>query len=192
VAGARAAELPSAGFITADAQTWPFQPASFDAAISRFGVMFFEDPTAAFRNIRRAVRPSGKLAFAAWRSPAENPFMTAAAPAAAALLPELQAASDPDAPGQFAFAREDRTRRILADAGWTGIELAPLDVPAAMPERDLPDFVARVGPLGTALQALDAPERPRVIEAVLPAFDRFVRDGVVAFDMACWMVTAKA
>ena len=75
----RAAEgLGQVRFIQADAQAPPFAPASFDAAFSRFGVMFFADPVAAFANIRRSLRPGGRLAFVCWRPMTENPWMGAA------------------------------------------------------------------------------------------------------------------
>src|SRR5438477_6331618 len=98
-----AEKLGAAAFVQADAQTYAFEPGRFDSVVSRFGVMFFDDPEAAFVNIRRAARSDAKLAFVAWRSPAENPFMTTAARAAEPLLPNL---SRPEvgAPGQFAFA----------------------------------------------------------------------------------------
>src|SRR5262245_59391182 len=90
-------------FILADAEKHPFEPATFDAMMSRFGVMFFEDPVQAFTNLRRAAKEGAPLRFVAWRSPAENPFMTAAERAAAPLLPDLPARRS-NGPGQFAFA----------------------------------------------------------------------------------------
>jgi SAM-dependent methyltransferase len=188
---ARAEGLAQARFVAADAQTHRFEAAGFDAAISRFGVMFFEDPVAAFGNIRSALRPGGKLAFAAWRSPQENPFMTAAARAAAPLLPGLRA-PDPEGPGQFAFAARDRVRRILADAGWRGIDMQPLDAPASLPAAALSVYITRMGPVGMALQGLDAAARAPVVEAVTRAFEPYVQDGVARFDLACWLVTAQA
>lgn len=187
---AREAGLSNAAFLCADAQTHAFEPGSFDAAVSRFGVMFFEDPTAAFANIRRAVRPGGRLAFAAWRSPTENPFMTTAGRAAAPFLPEPPPVP-PDAPGQFGFARAERMREILEGAGWTGLSIEPLDAPGALPAADLDVFFTRMGPVALALQALDESVRPRALETVRRAFDPFVSDGAARFDMACWLVTAR-
>ena len=99
-------------FVQADAQVFPFEPASFDAAFSRFGVMFFADPTAAFINIRRSLRPNGRLAFVCWRALEENPLDILPLRAASAHLPP-QPAHDPDAPGPFAFANPARVRGIL-------------------------------------------------------------------------------
>src|SRR5713226_2476414 len=88
-------------FVQADAQVFPFEPASFDAAFSRFGVMFFADPTAAFINIRRSLRPNGRLAFVCWRALEENQLDILPLRAGSAHLPP-QPAHDPDAPGPFA------------------------------------------------------------------------------------------
>lgn len=187
----REAGVPAADFVVGDAQVYPFATGDFDAAISRFGVMFFADPVAAFANVRRAVRAGGKLAFAAWRAPAENPFMTAAAKAAAPLLPGFQP-PDPDAPGQFAFAQSDHVRRILAASGWTDVAISRLDAPASLAAADLISYVSRMGPVGQALQGLDEERRAPIVEAVLKAYDPFVRDGVATFDLACWLVTARA
>jgi len=188
---AQAEGVETAGFETADAQTYRFPPAAFDAAISRFGIMFFDDPVAAFANIRAALKPGGKLVFAAWRSPAENPFMTAAARAAAPLLPELRP-TDPDAPGQFAFARPERMKTILSGAGWREIHIEPLDAPAELSEPELAAYVDRMGPVGLALQGLDAPRRTEVAKAVRAGFQPFEQDGAVRFDMACWLASARA
>lgn len=187
---AREADCATATFLRADAQTCRFEPARFDAAISRFGVMFFDDPEGAFRNIRRAMRPDGRLAFAAWRSPAENPFMTAAARAAEGLLP--LPAPQPDDPGQFSFARADRVRGILESAGWREVSIEAADFPARLSASELLTYVSRMGPVGLALQALDAAARRTVLDAVSPAFEPFIQGGVARFDLACWLVTARA
>src|SRR5437868_4467166 len=104
-----------ASFIRADAQTQAFEPASFDMIISRFGVMFFDDAVGAFANLRRAARDGAELRFVAWRSAAENPFMTTAERAAAPMLPNLPARRA-DAPGQFAFADQDRACATMEQA----------------------------------------------------------------------------
>jgi len=175
-------------FIVADAQTYELEPARFDAICSRFGVMFFSDPVAAFANLRRAARDDGRLRFIAWRGPADNPFMTTAERAARPLLdlPERK----PDAPGQFAFASDRRVHAILEGSGWIDIEIRPSDVACAMRASDLVAYVSRLGPVGTALQEADEATRTRVLEVVRPAFDSYVHEGEVRFTAACWMVTA--
>ena len=183
--------LGNVEFIQADAQTHSFEPNSYDAVISRFGVMFFDDPVAAFTNIRRAARPGGALAFVAWRSPAENPFMTTAARAAAPFLPSLKVPA-PGAPGQFGFADAGRVRGILEASGWTNIDISPLDVAAQVAKQDLLAYVTRMGPVGLALQEVhDEPTRARIVSAVQAAFDPFIRDDTAHFNPACWLVSAR-
>lgn len=187
---AEAAGLP-ARFVLADAQTHPFEPASFDLLISRFGVMFFADPVAAFANLRRAAADDAELRFIAWRDPAENPFMTTASRAAAPLLPDLPV-SEPNAPGQFGFADPDRVRAILAGGGWRAIDLQPLDVTLTMPASQLVPYVTRLGPVGIALKDRDEQTRARIVESVRPAFDPYVHGDEVRFTAACWSIGANA
>ncbi len=192
VARARAARAGvAAQFIRADAQVHPFEPASFDLMISRFGVMFFGDPVAAFANLRRAAAPGCGLRLVAFRSLAENPFMTTAERAAAPFLPNLPPRK-PDAPGQFAFADADRVRRILEGAGWSGVALAPLDVACAFPVADLERFFTRLGPLGQVLRDADESTRQRIIRDVHVAFEPYVRDAEVRFTPACWLISAAS
>jgi SAM-dependent methyltransferase len=178
-------------FVQADAQVYPFEPASFDAAFSRFGVMFFADPAAAFINIRRCLRPNGRLAFVCWRALEENLLDILPLTAASAHLPP-QPAHDPDAPGPFAFANPDRVRRILKAAGFEEIEITAHD--ELVGSGGLETMLAvcsRVGALGKILR-----ENPELRAAALPA----VRSALAAYDgpdgvrlnAATWVVTARA
>jgi len=180
-----------ARFIVADAQAYPFEPASVDTIMSRFGVMFFDDPVRAFANLRRAATDDGSLRCITWRSAAENPFMTAAERAAAPLLPDLPPRR-PDGPGQFAFADEGRVHRILQESGWVDCEIRPIDLECTLPEKDLVTYLSRLGPVGLILQDADDRTRARVIEAVRPAFDPYVHGADVRFTAACWLVGARA
>lgn len=190
-ARARAEGLAQAAFVKADAQTYAFEPRDFDAVISRFGVMFFDDPQAAFANIRRGVRPDGTLTFVAWRSPVENPFMITAVQAAAPFLPAMTP-PDPNAPGQFAFADGAKVRWILETSGWRDVNVAPLDLLSSVPEADLMAYVTKLGPAGAALRDADDALKARVTEALATAFRPYVRDGEARFTSACWLVTAVA
>lgn len=178
-------------FIRADAQTHAFAPASFDMMISRFGVMFFENPVAAFSNLRRAATDAGELRLMVFRSIAENPFMTTAERAAGSLLPKVPPRK-PDAPGQFAFADRDRVRRILEDSGWSGIEPTPVDVECAFPAAALERFFTRLGPVGQALRDADEALRKEVSQRISAAFQPFVKGPEVRFVAACWLVSARA
>ena len=192
VAQARARQAGiAADFIRADAQAHAFEPADFDLIVSRFGVMFFDDPVRAFTNLRRTAKDGAELRFIAWRSAAENPFMTTAERAAAPILPELPARR-PGAPGQFAFADSGRVQAILEASGWAGIDIQPVDVTCTLPERDLIRYLSWLGPVGTVLQQADEPRRRQGIEVVRAAFDPYVSGVEVRFTAACWWVVAQA
>ena len=194
VAQARAAGRKGVAFRQADAQSARFrQP--FDAAFSRFGVMFFADPAGAFANIRAALRPGGRLAFVCWRSPAENPWMMAPLEAAMAHLPPLPAAhpvADPDAPGPFAFADAGRIRDILSKAGFASVNVMPCDLPiGGFGLDDALTLALRVGPLGRLLQ--EAPERRgKVAESVRAVLAAHHTESGVWMASATWIVTAAA
>jgi len=184
-------EGTSATFIHADAQTYPFEPKSFDAILSRFGVMFFNDAQQAFANLRHAAADDAELFFVAWRSAAENPFMTTAERAAAPLLPDLPP-REPDKPGQFSFADQDRVHAWLEKSGWSEIDIRPLDVECTLPEKDLVPYLTRLGPVGRILEETKEPTRTRIVETVRTAFERYVHGAEVRFTAACWMVRARA
>ncbi|GIJ46270.1 hypothetical protein Val02_31560 [Virgisporangium aliadipatigenens] len=178
-----------ASFVVADAQRHPFEAGGFDVIVSRFGVMFFDDPVRAFANLRRAAGDGAALRFVAWRGIDENPFMTTAERAAAPLLPGLPERR-PDAPGQFGLADPDRVRRILAESGWTEADVRPVDVPCTMPVSELEGYVSRMGPVGAALREVDEPTRARVVEVLRDAFAPYVHGAEVRYTAACWQVSA--
>ena len=184
-------EGTSARFICANVQTHLFEPASFDMIISRFGVMFFEDPVQAFTNLAHTAAEHAEMRFIVWRSPPENPFMTTAERAAAPLLPNLPARR-PDAPGQFAFADQARVHGILAASGWTGIDIRPIDIACTFPEGELIRYLTRFGPVGRALEGADERMRTQVVEKMRTAFDSFVHGTEVRFTAACWFVGARS
>ena len=189
----RAAETGStAEFIVADAQTHPFEAGRFDMITSRFGVMFFEDPVAAFRNLNRAAQPGTTLTMFSWRGPEENPFMTAAETAARPLLPGLPE-REPNARGQFGFADAARVERILSEAGWSDAASEKIDVPCRFPLSTLDVYVSLMGPVGYAMaQGVDEETRDKVIEAVRGALMDFVEGDEIVFTAACWKTTAQS
>ncbi|MDQ0591595.1 class I SAM-dependent methyltransferase [Variovorax paradoxus] len=180
-----------ASFICGDVQRQAFEPASFDLIVSRFGVMFFDSPVQAFANLRHAAKDGAALRAIAWRSAAENPFMTTAERAAAPLLPNLPARKT-GAPGQFSFADCDRISSILEESGWAGIDIRPIDVECTLPEKALHGYLTRLGPVGLILQEADEPTRAQVIETVRTAFEPYVHGSEVRFTAACWMINAQA
>jgi SAM-dependent methyltransferase len=180
-----------AEFIDASAQDYAFEPSAFDVIVSRFGVMFFAEPVTAFANLRRASRDGALGRWIVWRSAAENPFMTAAEHAARPLLPDLPPRL-PGAPGQFAFADDAHVRGVLEASGWTVADMQPIDVACTFPRRDLESYLTRLGPVGVALTQVDEQTRSRILDTLIPAFDRYVEGDDVSFTAACWLIDARA
>ena len=180
-----------ARFVVADAQTHAFTDHAFDLVVSRFGVMFFEDPVPAFANLLRATKPGGHALLIAWRPAADNPYMTAAERAVAPLLPNLPPRKT-TGPGQFAFGDADYVRDVLIGAGWRDVAVTPLDVPCAFPAGMLDRYIAGVGPVGLALREADEATRAHVLAAAREALTPFVHGDTVRFTAACWQITARA
>jgi SAM-dependent methyltransferase len=181
-----------AEFRLGDAQGYPFEAASFDAVMSRFGVMFFDDPVAAFANLRRAVKSDGKLVFACWRSPADNPMVAIPMQAAAPLLSQPPPPPPPaDRPGRFSFADPDRVRGILERSGWRDIAIAPLDADSPLSVDELMAISLDLGALGTLLRSEPQAVQDRVRDAVAAQLETYAVDGVVPMVSACWLVTAR-
>ncbi len=182
-------------FVLADATVYPFEPASFDLLASRFGVMFFADPALSFANMRKALRASGRLAFACWREPRENPFFMAPLQAAYKHVPKLPQ-QGPDDPGPFAFASEARVRRILDAAGFTRIEMeaCPLSLDAAI-GRGLDGAVQgafEIGPVSRALDGQPEELRKAAAASIREALTPFAKGDAVLLPASIWIVTARA
>lgn len=183
-AGAGVAE-----FLEADAQAHAFPPGAYDAVFSRFGVMFFNDPPAAFHNIRKALKPGGRLAFVCWRPYADNPWMCAPMEAAEPFLPSVEP-SDPLAPGPFAFADPQRARAILSAAGFGDIAVRPVDAMIGGSDLDQSvELAFNIGPLGRALRETPgAADKAR--DAVRTVLERYVTPDGLRMPSAVWVVTA--
>ncbi|WP_372623412.1 class I SAM-dependent methyltransferase [Falsiroseomonas sp.] len=181
-----------AGVILADAATHAFEPRSFDVLTSRFGVMFFADPVAAFANLRGALSPGGRVALAAFRSPAENPW--ASAPLAAIRHLVAPPPTEPEAPGQFAFADPARVQRILAGAGFRDVGLTQADPVMRLGENAeaAAEAAMTLGPARRALNAANAP--PELWEQVRDTLRAFFRDhegpNGVSLRGGIWLITA--
>ena len=128
---AEAARAANAAFEVTDAQVHPFPPGSYHAIVSRFGVMFFDDPPAAFSNLRRALRPGGRLVFACWRDLSLNEYVMVPAAAALEHVPVPNTAAL-EGPGPYSLADPDVLRDVLGRSGYVDVELTELDVPMAM------------------------------------------------------------
>ncbi|HEY2032426.1 MAG TPA: class I SAM-dependent methyltransferase [Rhizomicrobium sp.] len=181
------ADIP---FLLEDASSYDFQPV-FDLVFSRFGVMFFDDPVAAFKNIRTALAPNGRLAFVCWRDFKENPWAFAPYIAAKPFLPE-QPQTDPTAPGPFAFADADRLRKILSDAGFNDIRIEKLDTTSSMGANadEAADESLNIGPLSRAANELPEETRQKIRAVAKEALAKFQTPAGIAPPAACWLVGA--
>jgi SAM-dependent methyltransferase len=189
-----AAGLGTAQVLVSDASTHVFEPGHADLLFSRFGVMFFADPPAAFANLRRAMRVGGRLLFACWRPLTENPWFLVPAQAAAHLLPPAPP-MDPDAPGPFAFANPDRVKAILTTAGWVDVELTRQDVPMCLAGpgqiAEAADFATRVGGLARALAEASPELKASVAQAIAAALPRYDGPDGVCLSGSIWLVSAR-
>jgi len=182
-------------FVLADATVYPFDRGSFDLVTSRFGVMFFAEPTLSFANIRKSLRPSGRLAFACWREPRDNPWMMVPLQAVYQHVPKLPP-QGPEDPGPFAFASEARVQRILGDAGFADIKMERCDLSLDIAIGGGLDAAVQsaleIGPTSRALEG-QAPElRAAAAISVRETLVPFVRDQAVALPGSIWIVTARA
>lgn len=165
LARSRTAETPNITLVEADAARHPFDPRSADHLISRFGVMFFANPVAAFAHMAKGVKPGGKVSFACWGQIPNNPYFTEPAAAARAVLGPVPK-PDPDAPGPFAFRDPDRVLGILRDAGYANpkVDVVALALTPAGDATDFADQVMAIGPVEAAIRHHEA--KPAQIERV--------------------------
>jgi SAM-dependent methyltransferase len=189
------AEGLGARFAVADAASYPFQPGGFDVLISRFGVMFFPEPEKAFANLRKALRPGGRLVFVCWQSLRDNEWMILPLRAALKHVPRLPK-PDPDEPGPFAFADEGKVRRILEGSGFRDVTMtkqsATLDIAAGQGFETALGGATTIGPASRALRAASESERAAGIEAIRGELMTRL-DGVnVRLGAAPWLVEARA
>jgi SAM-dependent methyltransferase len=196
---ARARQIAPAGlpvdFVLADATVYPFEPASIDLLVSRFGVMFFAEPALSFANMHGALRPSGRLAFACWREPRENPWLMTPLRAVYDHVPKLPQLG-PEDPGPFAFASEARVNRILREAGFSGIAMEPcdlsLDVAGGRGQDAAVEAALEIGPAARALDGQPTDVIAAATVSIREALKPFARGQAVPLPASVWIVTASA
>ncbi|MDF1728051.1 MAG: methyltransferase domain-containing protein [Sulfitobacter sp.] len=171
-------------FTLCDAQTHPFEPASFDLLISRFGVMFFDDPVAAFANMARALRPGGRILFAAWGEIPQNPYFTLPAAVAREHFGASPPKTDPDLPGPFAFRDAARIENILSAAGLEDIRIDPVPLILTGPgdAATLAPTLSEIGPIERAFSHFEANDADR--EAVTRKLAEALQPWEVAGNLA--------
>jgi SAM-dependent methyltransferase len=189
----RSQGIANVQFLVADAQTHSFAPASFDVVFSRFGVMFFKDPRAAFANLARALAPGGRVGFHCWKSLPENPWMTVPLFAALQHVPP-PTPPPPDAPGPFAFADADRVRTILADAGLAEIDFESRNDGMGVGTGSLDDavdFALQMGPASIAIREATPETIAKVRASVREALAPYQTPDGVRLATSSWVVTAR-
>jgi SAM-dependent methyltransferase len=181
-------------FLRADAQTYSFERERFDLIFSRFGIMFFDNPPAAFANLCSALRPAGRLCFLCWQALEKNEWMRVPLKAATQHVAPPPP-PPPNAPGPFAFADPDYVRHILEAGGFKDVSCetheAQLSLGGATSVDEAVEFMLEIGVIERLLQDADASVRARVAEAIREALTPYVsRDGV-SLSGTAWLVLAR-
>ena len=198
VRGRERAARPGAGnieFLHADIQVHDMGEARFDAAYSRFGVMFFTDPVAAFANICRALRRRGVLSFVCWQSVFDNEWMLIPGAAVAAVTGSLPAMPGLGEPGPFSLADPDRVHAVLDAAGFDSVAIEPHADQVVINEARIPEVALtsiRVGGVREALRESDQQTRGRALAAIEEALRARLQDGEVRASRGVLLVTANA
>ncbi len=192
----RAAQSGSpARFALADATAYDFSGEAADLMISRFGVMFFAETAKSFANLRRGLKPGGRLAFVCWRDPELNPWLMTPLAAALKHLPP-QPETAPDDPGPFAFRNEARVRAILEGAGFADVSFSPRDFELDYADGggldNAVDKCLAIGPTSRALDGQPDATVQAVREAVRAALATYLKGGEVKLGGAVWIVRARA
>jgi SAM-dependent methyltransferase len=177
-------------FVLADAALHGFN-GDYDVLFSRFGVMFFVQPVAAFANLRSALRSGGRVCFLCWQPADRNPWVSVPMVVARKLLPPADPI-DPKAPGPFAFGDAEYVSDILTQAGFNAVQATSLERPLSL-GRDATaatEFVTRIGPVSRALVDLDEARRDELMNEIRITLESHTGDHGVELGAACWIVTA--
>jgi SAM-dependent methyltransferase len=182
-------------FVHADAQVHDFGQARFDAAYSRFGVMFFSDPVAAFANIRRALRPGGALSFVCWQGVFDNEWMLIPGAAVAEVTGTLPQMPGPEEPGPFSLADPARVRSVLGAAGFGSIVITSHADDVVISEDQIPGAAlasVRAGGVRQALREANDQTRQRALAAIETALRARLHDGEVRLSRGVLLVIGGA
>jgi SAM-dependent methyltransferase len=181
-------------FVQGDAQVHPFEEAAFDVVISRFGSMFFADPTAAFANLNRAIRPGGRMAIVCWQGLLQSEWAAVAVGAVVPHvgMPDITDLGPPGAPGPFAFADGDRLKEIVEAAGLSDVTLEAITRPMRIGE-DIEDAVAYITalPPPNPLVGKPADKVAAAVDALREALAPYSTPEGVMMNGTAWLLTAR-
>ncbi|HEX4338225.1 MAG TPA: class I SAM-dependent methyltransferase [Polyangiaceae bacterium] len=184
--------LTNVRFELGDVQTHALDEGRYDAVVSRFGVMFFTDPPAAFARLRTALRAGGRFSAVCWRAPSENPWISLPIEVTSGFLTTEPV--DPDAPGPFSLARRERTAALLARAGFGGVNVEALDFPLTLGQtaEEAARLMVVLGPIGRVMLSAAEELRQKAIDAIAAALGPYQTEAGVRLPSGAWLVTAGA
>jgi SAM-dependent methyltransferase len=191
---ARRGGLDNVQFQAADAQSHAFDAHTFDVVMSRFGVMFFDDPVAAFSNIHGALQPDGRIVFVCWKDLFENEWLSVPGAAILQYLP-LPEAAPPGAPGPFAFADPEHVRRILTAAGFMDVSIEAVHEPmlyAGLDADGVVDFMRGTGMGRTLLGDAEPALAEKAATAARDALTPYATSEGIRISGTAWLVRARA
>jgi ubiquinone/menaquinone biosynthesis C-methylase UbiE len=194
IAQKRAEAIDNISFQQRDAAAVELGADHFDIITSRFGVMFFDDPVSAFKNLHSSLKNTGRLIFLCWRALDENPWIADPAKAAFEIVPPPADAEKPDpkAPGPFSLADKEHLISILTSAGFNNIDLEPVDsdLPMGEPEQAI-SFLMKMGPAAEILKEATDDKRAEVAIAMQKILSKYEKDGETRIPSATWLVSAS-
>ena len=188
---ARAQGLGNVTFDCADAQVHRFPPARFDLAVSRFGVMFFDAPAAAFANIAKALRPGGRLVAMVWQAAERNEWEVTIRGSLSG--PDALLASAPPGGDAFSFADPPAVADILRDAGFDDITFTDVREPVYYgPDVDTAlDWIRGFACISQTLGRLDPAAAAGALQPLREALAAHLDDSGVWFDSRSWLIAAR-
>jgi len=194
-ADAAAAGVTNTTFIAADVQTYPFQP-EFDFCFSRFGTQFFENPVAGLKNMRRSLKPGGRMAMIVWRVIEDNPWLGLPKQIVSQYLPEPGENARSCGPGPFSMANPEVVSKQLEIAGFTDVTFERVDVPLVVGRttEDAIGFQLALGPAGEVYREAGTIAEQRqgeIHEALARELGGYVTDEGVVMDSSSWTVSAR-
>ena len=178
-------------FIQEDAQTFNLSNFNYDAIFSRFGIMFFEDPFFAFKNIKKSLNSRGRITFICWSNREENDWITLSSKVASQFL-ELPPKNNPREPGPFAFEEYSYIKEILTKSGWKNINIKnhKENIIVGKTLYHAAAFLSKMGPMSVPFENSNEKTKAKVIEALKECYSKYLIPKGVEFHFSTWIVSA--